>query len=202
MKNASFTFTFTLLFMGYWAQAQTPSKAPGNQLETMAQLLDYSRPGPHHARLANLVGTWTFQDKNLPFVKGTVVRKSIFEGRFFWVEITGGQLQIPIADGKTKLANYQGLEIEGYDNVKKSYVTTSINNHIGSDAAQQIGQYDAQASVFTYEWESELRPGVKQKNRKVLRLLDPGHYSEEYYEQQSGSSKKTRELLYTKTLAK
>ncbi|WP_420155979.1 DUF1579 family protein [Siphonobacter sp.] len=202
MKKASFTLTFTLLFIGYWAQAQTPAKAPGNQQEAMTQLLNYSRPGPNHALLATLVGTWTFQDKNLPFVKGTVVRKSVFEGRFFWVEITGGQLEIPIADGKTKLANYQGLEIEGYDNVKKSYVTTTINNHIGSNAAQQIGQYDAQNSLITYEWESELLPGVRQKNRKVLHLLDPDHYIEEYYEQLNGHSKKTRELLYTKTIAK
>lgn len=202
MKNPSFILTFILLFIGYWAQSQTPTKVPANQQEAMTQLLDYSRPGPNHALLANLVGTWTFQDKTLPFVKGTVVRKSIFEGRFFEVAITGGQLQIPIADGKTKLANYQGLEIEGYDNVKKSYVTTSINNHIGSNAAQQIGQYDPQTSVIIYEWESELVPGVRQKNRKVLHLLDPDHYSEEYYEQQNGHSKKTRELLYTKTIPK
>lgn len=202
MKKASLTFTFTLLFIGYWAQAQIPAKAPANQQEAMTQLLDYSRPGPNHALLAILVGTWTFQDKKLPFVKGTVIRKSIFEGRFFWVEIIGGSLEIPVADGRMKVANYQGLEIEGYDNVKKSYVTTSINNHIGSNAAQQIGQYDAQTSLITYEWESELLPGVRQKKRKVLHLLDPDHYSEEYYEGQNGHPKKTRELLYTRSIAK
>ncbi|WP_198174871.1 DUF1579 family protein [Spirosoma arboris] len=202
MKNAFFKLTFTLLFMGYLAQGQIPSKAPSNEQETMAQLLDYSRPGPHHAILASMVGTWAFQDKNLPFVKGTLVRKAIFEGRFFWVEITGGQLPIPIADGKTKLANYQGVEIEGYDNVRKSYVTTAINNHIGSDAAQQIGQYDVKTNVFTYEWEQELVPGLKQKNRKVVHIMNPNQYSEEYYEDQQGSLKKTRDLMYTKTIAK
>ncbi|GAB4012771.1 hypothetical protein GCM10028808_29920 [Spirosoma migulaei] len=149
-----------------------------------------------------MIGTWAFQDKNLSFVKGTLVRKSIFEGRFFWVEITGGPLQIPIAEGKTKLANYQGLEIEGYDNVRKCYVTTSINNHIGSETNQQIGQYNAQTNVFTYEWESELRPGLPQKNRKLLRIIDPEHYTEEYYEQQNGIEKKVRELSYTRTTAK
>ncbi|WP_158552629.1 DUF1579 family protein [Spirosoma telluris] len=159
-------------------------------------------PGPHHAYQASLVGTWAFQDKTLPFVKGTLVRTAIFEGCFFQVEITGGQLQIPIADGKTKLANYQGLEMEGYDNVSKSYVTTAINNHIGSDEARQIGQYDAQTNAFMYEWERELLPGLKQKNRKVLHLIDPNQYSEEYYEDQNGSLKKTRELIYTKTMAK
>lgn len=193
---------FMLLNMGYQAKGQSPRKAPSKEQETMAQLLDYSRPGPHHAILANLVGTWAFQDKNLPFVKGTLVRTAIFEGRFFQVEITGGQLPIPIADGKTKQANYQGLEIEGYDNVRKSYVTTAINNHIGSDETQQMGQYDAQTNVFTYEWERELLPGSKQKNRKVLHIIDSNQYSEAYYEDQNGRPKKTRELIYTRTLSK
>ncbi|WP_461074108.1 DUF1579 family protein [Spirosoma horti] len=202
MKITCSVLLFSLLGMANWVSGQSPSKAPSKEQETMAQLLDYSRPGPSHAILANMVGTWAFQDKNLPFVKGTLVRTAIFDGRFFQVEITGGQLPVPIADGKTKLANYQGLEIEGYDNVKKRYVTTAINNHIGSDAAQQIGQYDAQTKVFTYEWEREVLPGVKQNNRKVVHLIDPNQYREEYYEGQNGSSKKTRELIYTKTIAK
>ncbi|GAB3227135.1 DUF1579 family protein [Spirosoma arcticum] len=202
MKITSSVLLFALIGMANWALGQSPSKAPSKERETMAQLLDYSRPGPQHAILANMVGIWAFQDKNLPFVKGTLVRTAIFEGRFFQVEITGGQLPIPIADGKTKLANYQGLEIEGYDNVKNRYVTTAINNHIGSDAGQQIGQYDAQTKVFTYEWEREVLPGVRQNNRKVVHLIDPNQYSEEYYEDQNGRPKKTRELIYTKTMAK
>lgn len=202
MKITCSVLLFALLGMAIWALGQSPSKAPSKEQETMAQLLDYSRPGPQHAILANRGGTWAFQDKNLPFVKGTIVRTAIFEGRFFQVEITGGQLPIPIADGKTKLANYQGLEIEGYDNVKKRYVTTAINNRIATDAAQQIGQYDAQIKVFTYEWAREVLPGVKQNNRKVVHFIDPNQCSEKYYEDQNGSSKKTRELIYTKIMAK
>ncbi len=197
MKNVCVKLTLALLFSSWLAQGQTPAKPSAKEQDPMAQLLNYSRPGPSHAILASLAGTWTFQDKNLSFVKGTLVRKPIYEGRFFLVDITGGPLQIPIADGQMKLANYQGLEIEGYDNVKNSYITTSINNHIGSDTQQQMGHYDAQTRAFTYNWDSELRPGLEQKNRKILRIVDNDHYTEEYYELQNGSEKK-----YSRALAK
>jgi hypothetical protein len=168
----------------------------------MNQLLDFSRPGPNHAVLAKIVGTWAFQDKNLPFVKGTAVRKPIYDGRFYVVEITGGKLQIPIANGQMRLENYQGMEIEGYDNVAKTFMTTSINNHIGSDIKNQRGSYDPTTNSFTYDWDTELSPGAKTKNRKVLTLLDEAHYTEVYYEEQSGTLEKVRDLTYTRVSTK
>ena len=41
-----------------------------------------------------------------------------------------------------KDGNYQNLQIEGYDNPKAKFVTTSINNHIGSNIEMQIGSFD------------------------------------------------------------
>nr|GFC82981.1 hypothetical protein [Tanacetum cinerariifolium] len=97
------------------------------------------------------------------------------------------KLPIPIADGKMKEANYQGLQLEGYDNVRKQFVTTAINNHIGSDTEVQMGNYDAAKRAFTYEWEAELLPGTKTKNKRVLRFIDATHYAEDYYESQNGT---------------
>ncbi|WP_461142496.1 DUF1579 family protein [Spirosoma pomorum] len=206
MNNACLLITLVLLSAALISQGQSPPK-PANtasQQEAMTQLLDFSRPGPNHALLARLVGTWAFQDKNLPFVKGTIVRKLIYEGRFCVVEITGGKLQIPIAEGQMKLENYQGMEIEGYANVAHKFVTTSINNHIGSGITKQSGGYDPKTNSFTYDWDSELRPGLTRKNRKVLTVLDEFHYTEEYYEEQNGTStsKKVRELIYSRVPVK
>ncbi|WP_158552630.1 hypothetical protein [Spirosoma telluris] len=44
MKITCSVLLFTLLGLGYRAQGQSPSKAPSKEQETMAQLLDYSRP--------------------------------------------------------------------------------------------------------------------------------------------------------------
>jgi hypothetical protein len=170
--------------------------------DTFKQMLDYSRPNKNHKLLASLTGTWTFQDKNLAFVKGSIVRKSIYDGRFFIVETIGGKLQSPIADGKMKEVNYQGMQIEGYDNVKMKFVSASISNHLGSDIDVQIGTYDSATKVFTYNSESEPAPGTKIKNRRVLKIEDKDHYTEEYYEEQNGIEAKVRELNYTRTKGK
>ena len=75
----------------------TYAQAP-KQPDTMTQLLDYSRPGNAHAQLEKLAGTWLFQDAKLAFVKGTLARKVIYNGRFYSVEMTGGKLPVPVAD--------------------------------------------------------------------------------------------------------
>lgn len=100
--------------------------------DTLTQLLGYSRPGANHALLGKLAGTWNFQDAKLSFVKGTATRKPVYDGRFYIVEIKGGKLPLPVADGKMKEDFYQGMQTEGYDNGRMKFITTSINNHMAA----------------------------------------------------------------------
>jgi len=166
--------------------------------EAYNQMLDLSRPNGHHAVIDLIAGKLNFQDSRRSFVKGVLIRTPMYDGRFYKVEITGGRLQVPIADGKMKEDNYRELHIEGYDNVRQKYVSTVVNNHIGSDIQLQIGDYDSTQRVFTYMWESELLPGEKVTNKLVLKILNPGRYVEEYFEEQKGQFVKVRELDYTK----
>jgi hypothetical protein len=73
MKLMLNTLFFVLLFCRF-AHAQDDGE--------MTKLLDYSRPGKEHAALGQLAGNWNFQDTKLAFVKGALVRKAIFNGRF------------------------------------------------------------------------------------------------------------------------
>ncbi|TLU97296.1 DUF1579 family protein [Dyadobacter luticola] len=195
---AILTFFSAATFHGFAQTKPAKDTVQNKKEEVMNQLIDYSRPGANHAILGKLAGNWAFQDKNLPFVKGTITRKPIYEGRFYVVEVTGGKLQIPIANGQMKLENYQEMEVEGYDNVKKAFISSSINNHIGSNIDIQVGSYDPSGSVFTYEWESELQPGFKIRKQRVLQIVDDSHYTETYYEEQNGTKKITRSLEYSR----
>jgi hypothetical protein len=167
--------------------------------EQMAQLLDYSRPGNNHALLKQIAGTWNFQDANLAFVKGTLVRASMFDGRFYSVEITGGKLQLPIENGTMKEDFYKSLQIEGYDNPRMKFVTISINNHLGSDIQMQTGSYNPKTKEFIYDWNSELIKGQIIKNRRIIKVVDNTHYIENYYEELAGKYVKVRELDFVKS---
>src|SRR3569833_1404599 len=157
-KNLFFAITLTACMATGHAFGQDKNAA-------FNKMLSFSGPGRGHEALGRLAGTWAFQDAKLAFVKGTLTRKPMYEGRFYTVEITGGKLMIPVANGQMKEANYQGTQIEGFDNVKAVYTTVSVNNHIGSDIQMESGKFDTVSATFTYERDSELIPGSPVKNR-------------------------------------
>jgi Protein of unknown function (DUF1579) len=168
------------------------------QNKTDSSVLDYSRPGKYHRILADLAGEWTFKGRHLSGnpdhdsskvtleFNGSLVRKSFANGRFFIVELTGGKLQIPIQDGKMKEENAQSIETEGYDNVKKKFVLTFINNHIGSGIVFSEGGYDSTTRTIIYESEVELMPERKMKVRKHFIIHDNDHYTLKYYRERDG----------------
>ncbi|NCD71926.1 DUF1579 family protein [Mucilaginibacter agri] len=176
------------------AFAQNDAKQP----DPMEQMLSLSAPGANHLLLAQLVGNWNFQDAKLAFVKGTLTRKAIYSGRFFLVELTGGKLSVPVANGQMKEDNYQSMQIEGYDNPRKKFVMTSINNHIGSDIQEQTGDYNPDKKQFTFIWDDLLTPGALVNNKRVLTVIDQDHYKEEYFEINNGKDIKVRELDYNR----
>lgn len=193
MKNI-FVPLLAILFCGTYF----PACAQAGKTDTLQTLLSYSAPGPSHAALGRLAGTWNFQDAKLSFVKGTLVREAMFEGRFYNVKITGGKLKIPVGGGAMKEENYQGAQLEGYDNVRKQYITTAVNNHIGSDIQIETGSYDAAKNTFTYTWESELLPGMKVTGSRVVTIKDADHYVELYFEVHDGRQVQVRQLDYTR----
>lgn len=174
--------------------------------------LDYSHPGKYHQMLADLVGEWTFSSKRFSGnphpdsnkvvmeFSGSFVRKPFADGRFFFMELTGGKIELPIQDGKMKEGNVQDMEIEGYDNVKRKFVFTFINNHIGSFIVYAEGNYDPITKTILYEYEVEPVPGRKIKFRKLLILRDKDHYKIEYYNERNGIMVKINERNCTRVM--
>ena len=176
--------------------------------------IDYSHPGKYHQILAELSGEWAFQGKKFSGnpnpdsnkvtmeFSGSFVRRPFADGRFFFVELTGAKSQLPVQDGKMKEGNVQDMEIEGYDNVKRKFLFTFINNHIGSFIIYAEGNYDAASKTISYEYEVEPVPGQKIKFRKLLIIHDNDHYKVEYYAERNGKMVKTNERNCTRAKGK
>ena len=105
---------------------------------------------------------------------------------------------MPIQDGQMKEENYKGLEIEGYDNVKRRFVRASIGNHLVSDITFWLGAYDAKTKTITYDYESELVPGMKEKRRERFIVVDKDHYTKEIYAERNGVYVKATEVNSTR----
>jgi len=190
------------------AIATSPMAAPGGQpnpQEMMKQMMELSKLNENHKLLADLDGNWTYTikfwmnpDPNAKpqESKGTATRKPIMGGRYVMMDV-GGKMQMPGEDGKMKDVQFKGMALEGYDNVKKKFVGSWIDN-MGTGIQFSEGTYDPASKTFTYTSEMEPVPGMKSQVREVLKIADNNHMTLEWYENQGGQERKTMEIAYTR----
>jgi len=190
------------------AAAVTSAVAPTgqpNDAELMQQMMELSKLNENHKLLGDMAGTWSYVVKmwmngdssSKPNEsKGTAVRKAMMGGRFFALDVSGN-MEMPGQDGKMKNMTFKGMGIEGYDNVKKKFVGSWVDN-MGTGIMTSEGDYDPATRTFTYTGEVEMIPGMKQKIREVLKVVDKDHHSFEWYEDRGGKEAKTMEIAYTR----
>lgn len=175
-----------------------------SEAEMMKQMMELSKLNENHKLLGDLAGTWSYTVKmwmgdpkaKPQESKGTAVRKSMMGGRFFTLDVTGN-MEIPGPDGKMKSMTFKGMGVEGYDNVKKKFVGTWMDN-MGTGVMLSEGTYDPATKTFTYASEVEMVPGMKQKVRETVKVTDKDHHLFEWYEDRNGTETKTMEISYTR----
>jgi hypothetical protein len=215
LKILAILFVAMSLTLPSFAQSPSPAQpatsavasATGqpDQAEMMKQMMELAKLNENHKLLADLAGTWSYTVKMWmnPDVnakpeesKGTAVRKSIMEGRFSVMDVTG-KMEMPGPDGKKKEMTFKGMGIDGYDNVKKKFVGTWVDN-MGTGVMTSEGDYDPATKTFNYTGEYEGIPGMKQKIREVVKIVDKDHHTFEWYEDRGGKEAKTMEINYTR----
>jgi hypothetical protein len=170
------------------ASENAPTGQPNPQ-EMMSQVMELGKMNENHKLLSSLDGTWNYiikfwisPDPNAKpqESKGTATRKSIMGGRYVTMDVTG-KMQMPGEDGKMKDVQFKGMAVEGYDNVKKKFVGSWIDN-MGTGITFSEGTYDPATKTFTYTTEMEPVPGMKSQVREVLKVPDNNHMMLEWYE--------------------
>jgi hypothetical protein len=183
-----------------------PAAGQPNQAEMMKQMMELSKLNENHKLLASLAGNWTY---NIKFwmnpdpnakpqeSKGNASTKPLMGGRYFVMDVSG-KMQMPGPDGKMKDMEFKGMGIDGYDNVKKKFISSWIDN-MGTGIEFSEGTYDPATKTFTYTSEMEAVPGMKTKVREVLKIADKDHHTFEWYEYRgNGQEAKTMEISYTR----
>ena len=186
------------------AQPVTATGQPNPQ-EMMKQMIEMSKLNENHKLLSSLDGSWNYTikmwmnpDPNAKpqESKGTAIRKTVMGGRYVMMDVAG-KLQMPGEDGKMKDVQFKGMGLEGYDNVKKKFVSSWIDN-MGTGIEFSEGSYNPATKTLTYTSEMEPAPGMKSQVREVIKIADNNHMTLEWYENQGGGEKKTMEIAYTR----
>src|ERR1700736_4467082 len=165
----------------------TTSTSAAPSAEEMKQMMELAKLNDNHKLLASTAGTWSYTVKMWMDPKGkptestgTATREAIMEGRYVRGEYHG-KFKMPGADGKMTEMNFIGMSMDGYDNVKKKFVSGWVDN-LGTGIMTMDGTYDAATKAFTYTGEYEVMPGMKEKVREVIKMTDATHMTMEYYE--------------------
>jgi Protein of unknown function (DUF1579) len=187
------------------AAAKSEDKpAPGDDAQMMATMLELAKPGENHKILEATTGTWTYKVKwwmrpDAPPMEstGTTTTKSVMDGRYFISEHSG-KMSMPGPDGKVMDAGFQGMATEGYDNAKKKFVASWIDN-MGTGIMSMEGTYDPGTKTLTYVGEEEPMPGMKFAVRQSVTYSDKDHHKMEFYEVHGGKEIKMMEIEYARS---
>lgn len=128
-----------------------PEGMPPEMQKYMQNMMECGTPGPAHAEMAKMAGTWTFTCQmwmmpNMPPMEssGTTTYKAIFGGRVLQGEMEGVGMMM----GEKQ--SFQGMELMGFDN----WTGKTWNVWVGSDCTSPwfgTGTHDSATKTCTME---------------------------------------------------
>ncbi len=179
---------------------QQDGKAPPMSKEQQAMMDAMTKamtPGKNHQLLGSLAGQWQFStkmwmDPAAPPAQstGSALYEPIMGGRYLKGTYKGDMMGMP----------FEGVGVEGYDNVTGKFQATWIDN-MGTSITFMSGKYDPATKTITFmgEMPDVMKPMTNVKIRQVIRLVDNDHHDMAWYETRNGKEVKTMEINYTRS---
>lgn len=168
MKRITTTFSTILFLTNLFAQ---------DQAEMMKAMEDFAKPGKMHKWLASFNGTWEgkvlgFMDPAKPDTSNVVQTYTMaLNGLYQEGQLTGTMMGMP----------FEGKSVSGFDNAKKIFVSTWIDN-LGSGIIFMTGNYDeATKTLHLKGVQSNPVTGKDSGIREVMKIVDDNTYILEMY---------------------
>lgn len=193
MKKITLTFVTALLFIAVCTvQAQDKDAM-------MKAWKEYATPGDVHKMMAKDNGTWSaditmWMDPTAPAQKskGTCTNSMILGGRYQKSVHKATMMGMP----------FEGIGILGYDNNKKVFVSSWVDN-MGTGVMYMEGPWDDATKSITLKGKCvDPMTGKDMEMRQVMTIIDDKHQKLEMYYTTDGKEMKNMEINFTKQAAK
>lgn len=171
---------------------------PVDSATAMKAWMEYSTPGEMHKMLAKSDGIWTgettmwMESGGKPMMsKSETTNKMMYDGRYQISNHKGNFMGMP----------FEGMSIVGYDNSKKKFISTWIDN-MGTGIMHGEGEWNP--STKSVEFKGKMtdpsRPGKDCDFREVFTFVDDNTQKLEMYgpDSKTGKEYKTMEIKYTR----
>ncbi len=191
VKKALPVLVFFFLINGSNLLAQEGMEMTAEQKAWM----DYMTPGKAHQMLAEGVGSWKVHTKMwmdpsaAPMESdGTSQAEMILGGRYLQSTFSGTMMGMP----------FEGISITGFDNAKKEFFNTWIDN-MGTGLAYATGKYNEAANAIEFKGMMvDPMTGKDSPFREVFKVIDQKKMVMEMYWEMDGKEFLGLELTYTR----
>jgi len=156
------------------AAAEEKAAPPGapDQKAMMEAWMKFATPGPAHKALQPLVGTWNARITSW-MAPGTAPITSDGVSEIAWV--LGGRYLEQKHEGTFMGQPFSGIGYTAYDNYKKQYLGTWIDN-MGTSILSMAGTADASGKIVSMDGKmDDFVTGRVLAVRSTLRILDDDH---------------------------
>ncbi|MCC6677984.1 MAG: DUF1579 family protein [Phycisphaerales bacterium] len=179
-----------------------PGKPGGNAPEAdpmMEAMMKAAQPGPEHAAMARIAGTW---DAVVKMYEPGVDKPEESKGVMTNTLIHGGRYVQMNYKGEMMGGEFTGSGVWGYDNLTKKYFSTWCDNW-STGIMMMTGTYDAASKTYTSTGEMAMpMPDgtvMKMNQRETVKIVsDDKHIMEMYGPGPDGKEMKHMEITYTR----
>jgi hypothetical protein len=152
-------------------------------------------PGKPHKLFASLAGSWTTKTKErmepgkpATETSGSAEMKMLLDGRFLQQEYTGQMM------GHA----FSGIGIDGYDNIRKKYVTAWMDT-MGTGFFMMEGTASADGKTITLTGQHPEPGGGNMTHRAIWKIVDSNNQTFDMYgAHHGGKEMKMMEITYTR----
>jgi Protein of unknown function (DUF1579) len=160
--------------------------------------MSLTQPGPEHAHLKDLVGTWNVEGE-MWMAPGEDPAKSTSTATFELM--LGGRYLVQKVKGDPMMAGmppFEGFGVSGYDRVAKHWFATWFDN-MGTGVMLTTGQMSEDCKTLTLEGSGDFGMG-EQAYREVQTMVSPTEFTFEMFVSQGGQPEmRVLRLRYTKS---
>jgi hypothetical protein len=169
------------------------------EAEMMAKWTAFATPGEAHHLLDPKVGQWTM--KVIMYMPGAPPMESTGTSEMKW--ILDGRYLEDTTEGSFQGMPFHGRGLTAYDNLKKTYVTSWVDN-MGTGISTGEGTWDAASKSFRYSAETpDVLADKYVPARTVETLVDADHWTVESFSAgPDGKEMKMMRIEYARAQAK
>lgn len=177
------------------APAPEPETAPMDSAAMAKAWENYMTPGDMHKWMASTDGKWEGEMSSwmAPGAPPTVSKMSCVN-----TTILGGRYQESVNTGNMMGMPFEGRGVTGYDNARKKFVSTWIDN-MGTGIMTMEGTYNDATKMLTMTGKMmDPAAGKELDVRQEMTMTDDTHQVMAMYCNQNGKEYKTMEIKMTK----